>query len=193
MSARSAPTGRPTAAAVIALLLISLPICRTEADQNDPRLDALFAQLQEAGSGAVAEALDRRIWAIWLESGSAIVDLMMAEGLKAMAVGRNNAALEAFDAAVETAPDFAEGWNKRATVYFLLGDYETSRRDAEKTLELEPRHFGAMSGLGAISLAQDRPDEALGWFRRALEIHPHLEGVETKTRSLEEKVEGRSI
>lgn len=180
-----------------AMLAAWLLLCPAErdarADQNDPRLDTLFSELRRAESAAVAERIDGRIWAIWLESGSGVVDLMMTEGLKALALGRHEAALEAFDAAVRTAPEFAEAWNKRATVHFLLGDYEASRRDVEMTLELEPRHYGAMSGLGAIHMTLDQPAEALEWFRRAIQIHPHLEGVRKHIRALEAEVEGRAI
>ena len=189
--------GGVTALWIEAMLAAWLLLCPTirdaRADQNDPRLDTLFSELQRAQSAAVAERIDNRIWAIWHESGSGVVDLMMTEGLKALALGRHKTALEAFDTAVETAPEFAEAWNKRATVHFLLGNYEASRRDAEMTLELEPRHFGAMSGLGAIHMTLGQPAEALEWFRRAIEIHPHLEGVRKRIRSLEAEVEGRAI
>lgn len=180
-------------ATLAAWLVLSPAVRDAHADQNDPRLDTLFTELRRAENAAVAERIDSRIWTIWLESGSGVVDLMMTEGLKALALGRHQAALEAFDTAVRTAPKFAEAWNKRATVHFLLGDYEASRRDAEMTLELEPRHFGAMSGLGAIYLTLEQPAEALEWFRKAIGIHPHLEGVRKRIRSLEAEVEGRAI
>ena len=160
--------------------------------QNDGRLPALFDRLLVAGA-AEAQVVERRIWEIWTHSGNPAVDRLMGVGLRAMAAEQLEAALEAFDAVVNRAPDFAEGWNKRATVHYLLDDFEKSIEDIERTLELEPRHFGALSGLGLIALALGEEERALDAFEAALEIHPHLPGADTHIRQLRDRVKGRSI
>ncbi len=110
-----------------------------------------------------------------------------------MTDGRNEEALAAFTKATDTQRDFAEAWNKRATANYLLGRYEASVLDIQKTLELEPRHFGALSGLGLINLALGREREALKAFEAARQIHPFLPGSETHIRELREKIRGRGI
>src|SRR5688572_18034849 len=133
-------------------------------DQRDARLDPLFARLQSTPSDQEAQAIEQRIWLIWSEAGEPDLAALMHDGVVAMAQGRLGAALERFDRMVEQAPDFAEGWNKRATVHFLMGNYQASVGDIQRTLELEPRHFGALSGLGLIYDAIERPAAALRSF-----------------------------
>lgn len=160
--------------------------------QNDARLGPLFDRLLVAGPEE-ARAIESRIWQIWTASGDRTVDRVMAVGLTALADERYEDALAAFDEIVNRAPGFAEGWNKRATVHYLIGDFEKSIEDVERTLELEPRHFGALSGLGLIALALGEEERALDAFEAALEIHPHLPGADTHIRDLREKVKGRDI
>ena len=124
-----------------------------EARQDDPRLDALFEQLLASDDRETARRIEGTIWRIWTESGSATIDELMTLGVAAMGNGQFDTALESFDAIIEAAPDFAEGWNKRATVYYLIEEYPASVRDVEATLRLEPRHFGALSGMGLIYTA----------------------------------------
>ena len=121
----------------------------TAADQDDPRLDDLFAALKSADSVENALAIEGQIWRIWLEfpeEGDA--KYLMRDGTEAMSDGRFADALEAFDKVTRLAPDYAEGWNKRATVLYLLGDHQRSVEDIQRTLALEDRHFGALAGLG---------------------------------------------
>ncbi len=161
------------------------------ADQRDTRLAPLFARLQTTSSATEAAAIERRIWRIWGESDDAAVGQLMREGVVAMAQGQYPAALERFDRLVEEVPDFAEGWNKRATVYYLMGNYSASVLDIKRTLELEPRHFGALSGLGLIYDAIDDPAAALRSFEAAVAINPHLETARERIRQLRRQLGGR--
>lgn len=163
------------------------------ADQNDPRLDPLFSELAVVADAQRAERIEARIWSIWLEPPAAPdVAEAMRRGLSSMALGQRHDALRAFDAVVSLAPDYAEGWNKRATVRYALGDLEGSVADIQRTLALEPRHFGALSGLGLVRLAQDKPAEALAAFEAALTIHPNLPGLEN-IEALRDKVRGKPL
>jgi len=161
------------------------------ADQLDPRLDALFARLQSTPSDAEAQAIEQRIWLIWSESPDATLTLLMREGMAALAQSRLRAALERFDRMVEQAPGFAEAWNKRATVLYLMGDYQASVRDIQRTLELEPRHFGALSGLGLIYDAIEQPEAALRSFEAAVAINPHLDTTKERIRQLRRELAGQ--
>ena len=140
------------------------------ASQNDPRLPQLFEQLKEASTAEEAGLLERAIWQIWLLSGNGIVDAHMLRGLQALGIGDNEAAISSFDQVVELQPDFAEAWNKRATANYMLGRFDASVIDIHKTLSLEPRHFGALSGLGLINLALGREYEALKVFEVSREL-----------------------
>ena len=154
------------------------------ANQNDTRLDSLFSQLQITGSGQKARTIEKFIWKIWRESGDESVDQLMVDGVKAMGGGNYEGALIAFSSIVKDAPNFAEGWNKRATLYWLMGDFEKSVEDINRTLALEPRHFGALSGLAMIRESQERPLDALQAFERALEIYPAMPNAAERIRKL---------
>jgi tetratricopeptide (TPR) repeat protein len=114
----------------------------------------------------------------------------MRRGMTAMAGGDHEEALRSFDRMVAKAPDFAEAWNKRATVLFLMGRYEDSVLDIQRTLQLEPRHFGALSGLGLIYDAVEEPAAAIRSLEAALEINPHLHGTREHIATLQEKLQG---
>ncbi|MFQ5620030.1 MAG: tetratricopeptide repeat protein, partial [Rhodospirillales bacterium] len=154
------------------------------------RLDQLFARLKAAPSAREAQAIEHNIWRLWTHAGIEKVDAEMAVGTLALAVGEYKAAFKSFDAVVKMAPDFAEGWNKRATVEYLLGDFDASVGDIERTLTLEPRHFGALSGLGLIYLAIGKERAAIRVFEGALAIHPHLPGAKARIKRLRSKLEG---
>jgi len=176
--------------ATAATLSFALPVL---GGQNDPHLDGLFTALKSAPSAEAAAPVEARIWALWTDSGTDDIDRLMALGINAMGVRNFATANSAFTTIVEKAPEFAEGWNKRATLYYLMGALGRSAADVEKTLALEPRHFGALSGLGLIRLAQDDEGGALEAFERALEIHPNIAGATSHIRALREKLKGRSI
>jgi len=147
------------------------------ADQKDPRLSSLFEGLAAAKTGLEAEPIEDRIWQLWVASDDDAVDGAMAAGIQAMNSGDGAGALGAFNEAIAANPDFAEAWNKRATLYYLLRRYAESVADIERTLELEPRHFGALSGLALIREKQNRPFEALEALERASQIHPQLSNL----------------
>jgi len=168
-------------------------IAAARGDQKDPRLDALFAELSVADGADRAQALEARIWSIWLEppAGPGIAEAMQ-RGLRMMALGQGHDAMRAFDTVVAAAPGYAEGWNKRATIRYALGDLDGSIEDIQRTLALEPRHFGALSGLGLVRLAQDKPAEALEAFELALKIHPNLPS-RPNIEALRDQVRGRPL
>ncbi len=176
--------------ATAATLTFTVP---TIAGQNDPRLDGLFQYLQTAETEEEARPFEQAIWQLWLLSGNGQVDSNILQGLQAMGTGDNEKALAFFDKVIRAQPDFAEGWNKRATVNYLLGRYDDSVQDIHKTLELEPRHFGALSGLCLINLALTRDYEALKAFEAALRIYPHMAGADAHIEALREKVSGKWI
>lgn len=164
------------------------------ADQNDPRLDDLFLGLAGAGvQEAEARGLENAIWEVWGNSGSATVDLLMRRGEQLMEVAELDSAIAVLGDVVALAPGFAEGWNRRATAYFLNGDYQRALKDIERTLSLEARHFGALAGLGSImaELGEDR--RALRAYQMALQINPHLRGIAEQAKKLELPVKGRGI
>jgi tetratricopeptide (TPR) repeat protein len=173
---------------------------RQAAPDNPPpqtraaRLDALFDSLKTAKSDTAAEAAENGILSVWLQSGSDTVDLMMTWALKAMEAKDYSAALDFLGRITQIRPDFVEGWNKRATVYYLTDDYARSLSDIRHVLALEPRHFGALAGLGSIlrELGEDR--EALVAYRAALAADPHMDEVRKAIDELEKKgVGGREI
>ncbi|MHA1107983.1 MAG: tetratricopeptide repeat protein [Alphaproteobacteria bacterium] len=173
-----------------ASLIFTLP---DAASHKDPRLGPLFDQLKEAMSSTEADPIEQSIWRIWSNSGDMEVDTLMAKGIVAMARERFEDARDVFDEIVRMAPEFAEGWNKRATLNYLTGDFKASVADVEKTLMLEPRHFGALSGLGLISLAIGEDERALEAFEAVLAIHPRMSVADSHIRGLREKLHGRIV
>jgi tetratricopeptide (TPR) repeat protein len=156
-------------------------------------LDFLFGALKAAPDEASAKHVEARIWALWMQTPSDTAALLMLRAKAAMDAQQIDVALKLLDAVVKLRPDYIEGWNRRATLYYLKNDYRHSLEDIEQVLVREPRHFGALAGLGMIM--QDIGDEkrALDAFRKALAVNPHLEKVPELVKTLSEKVEGRDI
>src|SRR3984885_6769172 len=156
-------------------------------------LDFLFGALKAAPDEASAKHVEGRIWALWLQTPSDTVALLMTRAKVAMDAQNPDVALKLLDAVIRLRPDYVEGWNRRATLYYLRNDYTRSLEDIEQVLAREPRHFGALAGLGMIM--QDLGDDkrALDAFRRALAVNPHLDKVPELVKTLSEKVEGRDI
>ena len=176
---------------ILSGLLLSLATS-ARGDQQDQRLNLAFAQLAKASSPQGVRVLESRIWKIWLEHPQPRINKMMRWGVEALNTQDYPTALKLFDSLVEAAPEFAEGWNKRATVRFLVGNYEGSIEDIRKTLALEPRHFGALSGLGMIHTNQERWFAAMAAFEQALRIHPHLIGVRHTINKLQQQLRKES-
>jgi tetratricopeptide (TPR) repeat protein len=156
------------------------------------RLDALFAELQVAATVAEGKAVERRIWLEWTRSGDPEIDRLMNAALLAMDIRAFSAAIAVLDKIVTQKPDFAEGWNKRATVYYYANEYGRSLADIERTLALEPRHFGALAGLGMIM--QDTGDipRAIKAFEQAVAVNPTLTNLRQAIEQLNARI-GKDI
>lgn len=172
----------------IALVLVSILLLQpASADQNDPRLDELFARLQTVEDETAAAEITSHIWRLWRESRNAMVEEAMERGSRAIAANRLVRAERWFDQVIDMSPDFAEGWNQRATVRYLRGRHAESAADIRRTLLLEPRHFGALAGLGLVYMELGRDAAALDAFRRALAVNPHLSGARENIELLEQR------
>ena len=173
-------------------IALSMVLClfahNARSDQTDPRLPELFAQLASSEDVARSHALEREIWGIWLTTKRAEIAALLDEGVRAMGAGDIAVAVERFDKLVEKAPDFAEGWNKRATALYLKQDYAGSMRDIERTLALEPRHFGAISGMGLILIATGDLRGAMNAFEAVLKINPTSLSAHHHLRELGKKI-----
>ena len=156
-------------------------------------LDFLFGALKAAPDDASAKAVEARIWAIWLQTPSDTAALLMSRAKAAIDAHQMDVAVKLLDATIKLRPDFVEAWNRRATVYYLQNDYGRSLADIQQVLAREPRHFGALAGLGMIMQELGDDKHALDAFRKALAVNPHLEKVPDLVKTLSEKVEGRDI
>jgi tetratricopeptide (TPR) repeat protein len=156
-------------------------------------LDFLLGALKVAPDEASAKHVEARIWALWMQTPSDTAALLMVRAKAAMDAQKMDVALKLLDAVIKLRPDYIEAWNRRATVYYLQNDYARSLQDIEQVLAREPRHFGALAGLGMIM--QDLGDDkrALDAFRRAVAVNPYIEKVPELIKTLSEKVEGRDI
>lgn len=177
------------------LLVISAIVLLSNAsaalsDQKDIRLPQLFSDLKLSASEDDAEVVEKKIWEIWASHKVPRIDLLMDRGIKLLNNNNLNEALAVFNLIVDEAPDFSEAWNKRATIFFLMGDFEKSMQDIQNTLALEPRHFGAISGLGLIFNTLERPEHALKAFRRVQEIYPLSRSAESFIRKLNKTTPG---
>ena len=132
---------------------------------------------------------EQGLWLLWTRSGDAGIDALMAKATEEMQAGRYGEAIALLDEIVAKKPEFAEGWNRRATVHYLAGDLRKSIADCDQVLKRNPGHFGALSGLGQIYLQLQDDARALEWFRRALEVNPNMVGVEMNVRMLEERLQ----
>jgi tetratricopeptide (TPR) repeat protein len=156
-------------------------------------LDFLFDALKAAPDGESAKAIEQRIWALWFASGSDTADLLMTR-VKTAVEGKDlDLAAKLLDAIIDIRPEYAEAWNRRATLNFMKKDFGGALSDIRQVLAREPRHFGALSGLGMILQEIGEEKRALEIYRRALAVNPHLEKIPDIVKTLTEKVEGRDI
>src|SRR6188508_1536664 len=166
---------------------------RAQRGDRTRNLDFLFGALKAAPNAESAKQVENRIWALWLASGSDTANLLMTRAKSAIDANDLDLAIELLDAIVKIKPDYIEAWNRRATIRYMRKEFGQSMEDIRQVLKLEPRHFGAMSGLGMILQEFGDEKHALDVFRRALEVNPHLSKIDEMVKSLTEKVEGRDI
>ncbi len=166
---------------------------RAERGQRTFSLDTLFGALKIAPDAESAKAIEERIWAVWMVSGSDTCNVLMSRVKAASDEKDYELAIKLLDAIVALKPDYTEAWNRRATIYYLQKDYGNALADIREVLAREPRHFGALSGLGLILQEIGDDKHALGAYRKALAIDPHLEHLPDVVKTLSEKIEGRDI
>ena len=162
---------------LLSLFILLLLSASAFADQNDVRLAELFRSLKSTESVSRASVFESKIWHIWMEHYDPEVESAMFQGVEAMKLQQFEQAFGHFSLLIKLAPDYAEGWNKRATVLYLMGRFKESEADVMRTLELEPRHFGALSGQGLIRIALQDWTGAIYFLESALKINPHMHGV----------------
>ena len=179
-------TLKPLTGRIIAVLILLVYSLASPADQNDPALDRLFERLTITTSDEEASNITREIWQRWTANDDPAVSQLMQTGIRALNYSTYRKALQSFDRVIEMAPGFAEGWNKRATLYYHIKEYRRSIDDIKETLRLEPRHFGAWSGLGLVSIAQENYSGALAAFKKALSINPHIANIRRYVQKLED-------
>jgi tetratricopeptide (TPR) repeat protein len=155
-----------------------------------PDAPALIAALRDPDE-RVRAAAEQALWIVWSRSGKPEVDKLFVQGLDEMNGGRLDDGIATFSRVIELAPEFAEGWNKRATLYFLAGDYRRSLADCDEVMKRNPAHFGALAGYGQIYLRLDQPEQALEYFKRALAVNPNMTGVEIQIRLIEHSLAQR--
>jgi tetratricopeptide (TPR) repeat protein len=165
----------------------------TAARQDDPRLEELFSELSETENYEKGKMIERSIWTIWLTSGSDTIDFLMVQGMNYMSQGALAKSLTLFTSIIKIDPEFSEAWNKRATVLYLMGEFEASVEDIGRTLELEPRHFGALSGLGQIYDRQEIDAGAISAFEKAVALNPHMPGVVERMKQLQKERDDKKI
>ncbi len=189
-------------------LLYAAPLQAAPPDPKDPdaataqevspktreqKLDELFSQLKRERNEKAAERIAARIWKEWNNSGSAVTDLMMQWSQQAMEKKKFDVALDFLDQVVTLSPTYAEGWNRRATVHYMMHNFAKSMADIDHTLQLEPRHFGALSGMAEMMKETERKQLALEAFQRVLDIYPMMRNAQNEVATLSEELTGEGI
>ena len=163
------------------------------ADKAENRLDKLFADLKRERNEKAAERIAGQIWEQWFKSGSASIDLMMMWAQRAIEQQKYDVALDFLDEVITLSPTYAEGWNRRATLHFMMSNYSKSMSDIDHTLSLEPRHFGALSGMAQILKASGKKELALKAYQQVLDIYPMMRSAQTEVATLSEELAGEGI
>ena len=180
----------PTIKSAVAAVLLTAGLAAAQA--TDAELDPLFDALQDA-EGEAAAQIEAKIWEEWSRSGSDSMDFLLERGRKALEEGDISRAINHFSALIDHAPDWAEGYNGRATAYFQAGRYGPSLADIRETLRRNPRHFGALGGLALILEELGETEGALEAYRAVAELYPNREGLTEAITRLERQVDGESI
>jgi tetratricopeptide (TPR) repeat protein len=163
------------------------------ADQNDPELDELFNQLRNVDDLETASRIEKEIWAKWVHRDNELVDRHMSLGIGAMEAGALKLSLRQFTEVINLDENFSEGWNKRATVHYMMGNFNKSVQDIERTLALEPRHYGAMSGMALILDATENMAGALKAWQQVLEFTPYNQQIRARILQLKNEIRGKAI
>ena len=161
----------PTRIIAFSFTLVMCGVCYS--DQSDPRLNDLFETLSVSDDANTIRNIENRIWEIWYQHPNEDLERLMEIGSERMNNQQLPEALLIYTRIVETFPQYAEGWNRRATLYYVVGNFEASIADIEKTLALEPRHFGALSGLGLVYLQREELNKAKEAFEALVDVHPN--------------------
>jgi tetratricopeptide (TPR) repeat protein len=185
----------PAAAFAQAGRWLDPPSTSSKPPRNDrmQNLDFLFGALKVAPDEESAKAISDRIWGVWLGSGGDTTNLLISRVRTAIEKKEFDLAIQLLDSIIEFKPEYVEGWNQRATVYFMKKDYTRALADLAQALAREPRHFGALFGVGVIMQEFGDDKRALDVYRRALELDPHMKRVPELVKTLSEKVDGRDI
>lgn len=175
------------------LFAMALAASNAAADQSDKRLPHLFQQMKNAHNAAESAQAQSRIWSVWLETSDANAQKALERGVLAMNENNYGEALHQFNLLIKRAPKFAEGWNKRATLYYLMGRLDESLADIDQTLELEPRHFGALSGLAMIQATKGNEKAAIDAFERVLHLVPQDQSAKENLEFLKKRLADKAI
>ncbi len=166
------------------LALTSPSLADDSAKMRDAQLDKLFGSLHETPTTQDPNKTVEQIWTLWAHNDSATAELLLRQAVAAMNMNEYDAAEKTLIQLIESYPTFAEAWNKRATLYFMMGRYNDSLVDIQHVLDLEPRHFGALAGKAMILRAQGKNTEALKVMRETLAINPHMDSVAQAIKDL---------
>jgi tetratricopeptide (TPR) repeat protein len=180
---------------VRSLMLVLLAVFAAAAygDQTDPRLEELFVELKSSQDEIKLMQVEAEIWEIWYDSGNEEIDTMMALAARSARAGDLGAAEAVYSQVIEQMPEFSEGWNRRATIRYYRSDYEGSLADIRETLKLEPRHFGAIWGLGMILGWQKDYERAILAFERLLEIKPNARDARPRIELLKQELAKEAV
>ena len=159
----------------------------TAQETREVALDRLFASLHKTSDELAAKAVEEKIWELWSRFDSPTAEVLLGQAVVAMNAAENTASLEILDRIVASYPAYAEAWNKRATLQFVLGNYDASLKDIEKVLDLEPRHFGALAGRGMIYQSQENWTAALNAYREALSMNPTMTEIKNAIKELSKR------
>ena len=171
---------------IFAVILLIFYSNLVSADQTDDRLETLFITLSSSSDKQVIRSTENQIWDIWFAHPNSDVERLMQIGVQRMNANRQSEAMIIFSQLVENFPDYAEAWNRRATLHYILGNYQESIDDIERVLSLEPRHFGALSGLGLVYLQLDQLRKAKEAFEDLIEVHPNSPNARENLRRVNE-------
>lgn len=178
---------------IFTVLLIAIAVGhgqgQVQADQRAQELPQLFEQLQISANQSEARELESQIWQHWLDAPDNRAQSLMKEVIQALSGSDFAVALELCDQLVELYPNYAEAWNKRATIHYLMGDHLASVADIRETIALEPKHFGAISGLGMIFMREQNFTAALDAFEKVLEISPASTAIQQRVARLRKTLE----